>query len=126
MYTTQFELDCQKIVAISVKAQRKSLVSSKTVLWHLKGTMNKELCYKKTGGHLGLIAYSDADWASDSSDRRSTTRSCFGLCGGGPVICWKTQKQATVALSTCEAEYMAMAATTQESISHTTTEWNGQ
>ncbi len=32
----------------------------------------------------------------------------------GPLISWKTKKQPTVALSTCEAEYMALAATTQE------------
>ena len=38
----------------------------------------------------------------------------FQLCSHGPLISWKSRKQQTVALSTCEAEYMALAAATQE------------
>lgn len=34
----------------------------------------------------------------------------------GPVMSWKSRKQPTVALNTCKAEYMALAATTQESM----------
>ena len=33
---------------------------------------------------------------------------------GGPLVSWKAKKQPTVALSTCEAEYIALAATIQE------------
>ena len=40
----------------------------------------------------------------------------FTLNPNGPPICWKSQKQATVALSSCEAEYMALAATIQEAL----------
>ena len=32
----------------------------------------------------------------------------------GPPVSWKSQKQATVALSSCEAEYMALCAATKE------------
>jgi len=35
-----------------------------------------------------------------------------------PLISWKSKKQTVVALSTCEAEYMALAATVQEGIYH--------
>lgn len=78
--------------------------------------MNQELCYKKGVEKLNLVAYSDADWAADQSDRRSITGYCFSLTKCGPVISWRSKKQPTVALSTCEAEYMALAATTQESL----------
>jgi len=88
----------------------------KHVMRYLKGTIDFELCYKKSEENLKLVAYSDADWASDLNDRRSTTGYCFSLTQNGPLISWKSKKQSTVALSTCEAEYMALAAATQESM----------
>ena len=60
------------------------------------------------------MAYSDVDWEAGLRDRRSTTGYCVGLIENGPVVLWKSKKQPTVALSTCEAKYMAMAATTRE------------
>lgn len=86
----------------------------KHVLRYLKGTSDKQLFYRKCDQPLGLHAFSDANWAEDTSDRRSTSGYCVSLSQGGPLISWKTKKQATVALSTCEAEYMALAATLQE------------
>ena len=65
---------------------------------------------------LNLIAYSDSDWASSMEDRRSTTGYCFSLSEEGPVVSWKTKRQPTVALSSCEAEYIGLAATTKESL----------
>lgn len=59
--------------------------------------------YKKIEESLKLEGYSDADWAADQNDRRSTTGYCFSLTENGPVISWKSRKQPTVALSTCEA-----------------------
>ena len=84
------------------------------VLRYLKGTADKQLHYSKSDQGLRLLAYSDADWAADATDRRSTTGYCISLCENGPCVSWKTRKQPTVALSSCEAEYMALAATTQE------------
>ena len=62
-----------------------------------------------------MTGFSDASWGS-SVDRKSITGYCFCLNKGGPLISWKSKKQPTVALSSCEAEYMALAATTQESL----------
>ena len=59
-----------------------------------------------------LIGYSDADWGSDCNDCRSTTGYLFQI--GGTVVTWKSQKQSCVALSTAEAEYMALSNTAQE------------
>ena len=73
-----------------------------------------ELCYRKCDERLTLIGYNDADWASSTDDRRSTTGYCFGLNRAGPLISWKSRKQPTVALSTYEAEYIAIAAEAQE------------
>ena len=59
-----------------------------------------------------LTMYVDADWAGDIDDRRSTT-GCVIMLFGAPVI-WLSKKQNTVALSTAEAEYMALSLGLQE------------
>ncbi len=64
----------------------------KHVTRYLKGTIDHELCYKKSDEKLKLVAYSDADWASDLNDRRSTTGYCFSLTQDGPLISWKSKK----------------------------------
>jgi hypothetical protein len=55
------------------------------------------------------VGYSDADLAGDLDDRKSTTGSLF-LINGCPVT-WQSVKKKTVALSSCESEYMAATAT---------------
>ena len=61
-----------------------------------------------------LTGYSDADWAGDMDDRHSTSGNVFFLAGR--AVSWLSKKQATVALSTAEAEYVALSAATQEII----------
>ena len=56
----------------------------------------------------------DADWSGDVNDRKSTTCYYFKLNGRGPALSWGVKKQATVALSSSEAEYQGMAAAVQE------------
>ena len=98
------------------KPLKEHWVAVKHVLRYLKCTVDHELCYRKCAKGLTLIAYSDADWASSTADRRSTTGYCFSLTETGPLISWKSRKQCTVALSSCEAEYMALSATVQEGL----------
>ena len=87
----------------------------KQVLRYIKGTSSYNLVFKKSNNGLQLMGYSDADWAS-SVDRRSTTGYCFSLTDSGPAVSWKSRKQPTVALSSCESEFMALAATAQEAV----------
>ena len=63
---------------------------------------------------VGLVGYSDSDWAGDIDTRRSTTGFVFMLSGG--AISWSTRLQPTVAMSSTEAEYMAACATVQEAV----------
>ncbi|KAF2353263.1 Reverse transcriptase RNA-dependent DNA polymerase [Trinorchestia longiramus] len=56
----------------------------------------------------------DADWAGDRSDRKSTSGYCF--TSSNSVIIWRSVKQSCVALSTTEAEYVALAGAAQEAI----------
>ena len=98
------------------KPQREHYVAAKHVLRYLKGTINYELCYVKCDEGLSLIGYSDADWVSSVIDRRSTTGYYFSLSKTGPLISWKSKKQPVVALSTCEAQYIALSAAVQEGL----------
>ena len=54
-----------------------------------------------------LLGFSDSDLASDIDDRKSTGGSVFFL--GMNLVTWVSQKQRVVALSSCEAEYIASA-----------------
>ena len=63
---------------------------------------------------IDLVGYSDADWAGDLDTRSSTTGYLFKL--GSVLICWKSKRQPTVALSTAEAEYMALSMAAQTAI----------
>lgn len=84
----------------------------KWVLRYLKGTRNHHIQYRKDGGLLQ--GYSNADWAGNLDDRRSTTGYVF-LLGGGSIS-WNSKKQPTVALSTTEAEYMALCQAAKEGV----------
>ena len=81
------------------------------ILRYLKGTLFHGLHYSPHSS-LQLHAFSDADWAGDPTDRRSTTGFCFFL--GTSLISWRSKKQTLVARSSTEAEYRALANTTQE------------
>ncbi|WJZ85271.1 hypothetical protein VitviT2T_004816 [Vitis vinifera] len=76
-----------------------------------QGTLFHGLFYSAQSP-LVLRAFSDADWAGDPTDRRSTTGYCFLL--GSSLISWRSKKQTFVARSSTEAEYRALADTTSE------------
>ena len=88
--------------------------AAKRILRYLKGTINLKLNYGDKDTKPMLIGYSDANWGNDINTRRSTTGYIFYLSGG--AISWSSKRQATVALSSTEAEYMALSQTTREAI----------
>ncbi|KAF8783882.1 hypothetical protein HU200_000329 [Digitaria exilis] len=91
------------------------LATVKRLLRYVAGTIGYGLVYKQGRGEqlelqghgdpLELLGYSDSDMAGDVDGRRSTTGVIFFL-GASPVT-WLSHKQKVVALSTCEAEYIA-------------------
>ncbi|XP_068712526.1 uncharacterized protein [Montipora foliosa] len=89
------------------------LTATKRILRYLKGTVYLGLSYK-TCADGSLIGYSAAGWAGDVDDRHSTSGNVFLLAKG--AVSWLRKKQATVVLSTPEAEYVALSTVAQEAI----------
>jgi hypothetical protein len=83
------------------------LKAARRVLRYAFHTRNFSLKYHGDGSFkLKLDGFADADYGSNLIDRKSTTGYIFVFCGG--PISWQSRKQPTVALSTMEAEYMAL------------------
>ncbi|KAG8500752.1 hypothetical protein CXB51_002776 [Gossypium anomalum] len=82
------------------------------ILKYLRGTTDVCLQFGRTED--GVIGYVDADFAGDLDRRRSLTGYVFTI--GGCAISWKATLQTTVALSTTEAEYMAITEACKEAI----------
>jgi len=85
----------------------------KRIFRYLRGTKNMGLLYDRDKSKA-LVGYSDADWAGSLDDRRSTSGYVF--LSGGAAISWRSQKQTCIALSTAEAEYVALSSATQEAL----------
>lgn len=65
------------------------------------------MCFKQTSKPKRLLeAYADADYFNDIVTQSSTTG--YIITVGCAAVCWRTRKQCAVALSSTEAEYMAM------------------
>ena len=92
-------------------------IGVKRVLRYIKGTLNYGLIYKSTdskGMMSDCCGYADADWAGDIETRKSTSGYVFQI--GSSTVSWSSKRQSTVALSSTEAEYIALAHATQEAI----------
>nr|GEU62832.1 uncharacterized mitochondrial protein AtMg00810-like [Tanacetum cinerariifolium] len=106
---SQFEMsDLDLTYSVSVvsrymQAPRESHARAmKQILRYLKGTTSFEIKYKR-GNDMRLVGYSNHN--VDIDDGRSTIGHVFNL--GASPITWCSQKQTTVALSSCEAKFMA-------------------
>ena len=83
------------------------LAAVKRILRYVAGTVEYGCRYTRLNGGACLIGYSDSDMAGDVDTRKSTSGVLFFL-GRSPVS-WQSVKQKVVALSSCEAEYIAAA-----------------
>ena len=93
--------------------KKSHMVAVKQILRYIKGTMGYGIRYAK-GGSGDLIGYSDSSHNIDEDDGRSTTGHIFFI--NEAPITWCSQKQETVALSSCEAEYMAASAASCQAV----------
>ena len=80
----------------------------KQTLRYLKGTMHYGLVYGRGGGAEEITGFTDSDMAGDMDNCKSTSGMAFYV--NKCLVAWNSQKQITVALSSCEAEFMAATA----------------
>lgn len=84
-----------------------------SILRYLQGTLYHGLLLSSTS-NLTLRALSNADWAGDPSDRKSTIDYCIFL--GKSLLSWKRKKQSAITRSSAQSMYRTMAFTTVEII----------
>ncbi|GAU36961.1 hypothetical protein TSUD_57390 [Trifolium subterraneum] len=89
------------------KPKLSHLAAVKRILRYIRGTMDYGILFPSTdkGKRCKLIAYTNSSWCGDIEDRKSTAGYVF-LLGGAPIA-WSSKKESVVALSSCEAEYIA-------------------
>ncbi|GKD57809.1 retrovirus-related pol polyprotein from transposon TNT 1-94 [Tanacetum coccineum] len=109
MYLTASRPDLVFAVCMCARYQakptKKHFEAIKRVFRYLKGTINMGLWYPKDNA-MSLTAYADADHAGCQDSRRSTSGSAQFL--GDRLVSWSSKKQRSTAISTTEAEYIAM------------------
>ena len=101
------------LARFSSKPNQSHWTAAKQGLRYLKGTSNLGIAFRGDNSNVP-IAISDADWAGDTGGRKSTSRYMFCIAGG--PMSWQSKKQSTVALSTVEAEYVALSSAAQECV----------
>ncbi|CAA7043465.1 unnamed protein product [Microthlaspi erraticum] len=89
------------------------LKAAHRVLRYLKRTVGQGLFYAANSA-FDLRGYADADWGTNTDDRRSISGYCMFI--GDSLVSWKSKKQDTVSCSSAEAEFRAMAFATKEMI----------
>lgn len=101
-----------KLSQFNVNPHKEHFGAAKHLLRYLNSTKNFKLIYRKTGE--SLTGFADADWASSSVDRKSYTGFTFIIADA--AITWESRKQSSVALSSTEAEYMALSSASKEAV----------
>jgi len=101
------------VARFTSKPIKQHWMAVKRIFRYLNRTISLRLLYSKDKGKE-CTGYSDADWAGELNDRKSTSGFVFKLSGA--AISWRSKKQSCVALSTVKAEYIALASAAQESV----------
>ena len=70
--------------------------------------------YVRSNEEYGAIGYTDSDLARDMIDRRSASGMPFYL--NDNLVTWKSQKQQSMALSSCEMEFVATTSATCQGV----------
>jgi hypothetical protein len=80
------------------------LTAVKCIIRYVNDTLSYGIWYSRET-NLVVAGYSNADWAGNADDQKSTSGGCFYVENN--LVAWMSKKQATISLSTAEVEYIA-------------------
>ena len=107
LYLTASRPDISYSVGVCARYQtnpkESHMTALKRIIKYVKTTVEFGVWYSKDTSDV-LAGYSNADWAGNADDRKSTSRGCF--CVGNNFVSWMSKKQNSISLSTTEAEYI--------------------
>jgi hypothetical protein len=109
LYLTASQPDIAFSVGVCARFQANPkesyLTVVKRIIKHVNDTLLYGMWYSKET-NLVLAGYFNADWAGNANDRKSTSGGGFYV--GNNLVAWMSKKQASISLSTAEAEYIAV------------------
>jgi len=114
LYKTDIAYAVSKVLENLKDPTEKDWIAVKRILRYLKGIQEVGLVFGGKKARKDLEGWVDADWAGDVKSRLSRSGYVFKIAAG--AISWSSKKQANVALSTAEAEYVSGCLGTQEAI----------
>ncbi|XP_058752128.1 secreted RxLR effector protein 161-like [Vicia villosa] len=81
--------------------------TARRILRYLKRSIDYGILFQRDseGEEATVTCFSNVDWCGDKEDQKSTTGYFFQVFGA--LILWCSKKQPVMAISTCEAEYIA-------------------
>ena len=88
------------------------MAGNQKIFRYLQGTKGMKLCFGISD--LEIVGYTNADFARDVDDRKSTSGHVFLF--GGIAISWLSKKQGCVAKHTMEAEYISCSTAVSEAV----------
>ena len=107
-YLTTSRLDISYSVGVCARYQanlkESHMTALKIIIKYVKTTADFGVWYSKDTNDV-LAGYSDANWARNANDRKSTLGGCFYM--GNNLVSWMSKKQNSISLSTAEVEYIA-------------------
>jgi len=95
-----------KMSQFTANPSQEHLDKAMHIFRYLAGTQDYQLVYKAGQTAESLMGFTDSGWAADLAMCWSTTR-YFALLASS-IVCWQSWLQKMVALSSTEAEYMAL------------------
>jgi hypothetical protein len=101
-----------RLASYTANPSMQHVTALKRVLRYLSGTRTYEITYKDAPNQPGLFyGYADAAFANADDDKST---SGYVYIAGGSAITWRSKKQTTIALSSMEAENIALSEAARE------------